>query len=144
MPGLRRIIHHACWFTLLGPLIGLITIMVIMGTLIGGDFVVKILNWFPLAMTFAWLIGTLPALVTGTLIACLPPRLYDTHCWRILSGAVLGGLVTLVYELIPHSFSAHSIFSYQHMWLACLAGTIAGGIISRFLFLLPGNKKTSS
>lgn len=72
MTRTRRIIHHASWFTLLGPFIGML--LTIIGLMcITSDSAMRlladILHMFSLFITLTWIIGAIPALLTGIIVA---------------------------------------------------------------------------
>lgn len=133
----RRIIHHACWFTVLGPFTG-VPLTVAITALYFRDspweLLFDISRVLPQFLVLTWLIGALPALATGVLSACLSDRIYDSRYWRSLACAAIGGALALLYELIPHALSARALFSHEFVWIVFCTGLFAGGVLG---FLVP-------
>jgi hypothetical protein len=144
MTRTRRIIHHASWFTLLGPFIGML--LTIIGLMcITSDSAMRlladILHMFSLFITLTWIIGAIPALLTGIIVANLPIGIYLCRWLRALAGSTIGGTIALLYEFMPHGLTVRSLFNHNFMWLVVVAGLFAGGILSWLAPALPGRGK---
>lgn len=128
MTKTRRIIHHACWFAVLGPHIGVpVTIaheaLTNYRTL--GDLLLKIL---PLFMALTWFMGGFAALLTGVAATCFPARIY--HCiWQrtLASGASGAAIATLCWLLLSREISPDLFWMSTGPGL--LAGLVMGGLV---------------
>lgn len=138
----RRIIHHACWFTLLGPFIGVPLTIAITALYFRDspwELLFDISRVLPQFLVLTWLLGVLPALATGILSACLPDRIYGSRYWRSLACAAIGGVLAMLYELIPHALSARALFSEEFVWIVFCTGLFAGGVLGFFVPRLAGH-----
>lgn len=131
MTKTRRIIHHACWFAVLGPHTGVpVTIaheaLTRYRTL--GSLLLKILSILPLFMALTWFIGGFAALLTGVAAAYLPAHIYRCIWQRTLacgaSGAAIATLCWLLFsrEIAPDLF-------WMSTGPGLLAGLIMGGLV---------------
>lgn len=141
MTKTRRIIHHACWFALLGPHIGvLVTIAgeIQIRTITSGQFLLEILSILPIFIVLTWVIGGVPALLTGIAMACLPPRIYACVWQRVLVcgaiGAVIASIVWLVFI---------SAMDEAFIWMAVGPGLMAGLIMGWMVPSLPFRGETT-
>lgn len=78
MNATRPIFHHACWFALLGPYVGVLWAIVAI-TLQSRNpsfsFLWDIVTILPIFLIITWLTGVVPALIAGIAIACLPAEI---------------------------------------------------------------------
>ena len=136
MTKTRRIFHHACWFALLGPHLGVPVTFA--GELLTNhrtaeNLLLQIVLYFPYFMAATWFLGGGSALLTGIAAACLPTQIYQ-HAWhRSLACGAMGSVIATLYGLI-YSGSVDSVI----FWMATGPGLLAGLIMGRFVPYLPG------
>ena len=140
MTKTRRIIHHACWFALLGPHAGVpvaIIAQALTDSWTAKELLAQILLLLPFFILYTWLAGGLAALLTGIAAACLPERIYRSKWRRALVSGVLGSVIaTLCWLLMAREFTLHSI------WISTGPGLLAGIIMGWIAPRLPFRGKT--
>jgi len=136
MTKTHRIFHHACWFALLGPHLGVpVTIAgeVLTNHRTLEHLLMQIVLGFPFFMAGTWFLGGVSALLTGIAAACLPQQIYQ-HAWkRTLACGVMGSAIATLYGLIYFGSLDTVIF-----WMATGPGLLAGLIMGGCVPYLPG------
>jgi hypothetical protein len=136
MTKTRRIFHHACWFALLGPHCGVA--IAIIGEMQSGSrppvqLLLEILTVLPIFMAITWIIGGIPALLTGIATACLPASIYHCVWQRVIVCGAAGALIASAYWLLL----IREMYA-EFIWLSTgpvlLAGLIMGWIAPRLPF----------
>lgn len=152
MTTTRRIIHHAGWFTLLGPSCAGLPVAIISIVAIAlqyhespGVFLRNIVSMLPFLLIVTWLIGALPALLTGIAVACLPTYIYAFHYRRTLASAAIGlGISVMAAILSVLLFTdrdlLHFILNEEVFWIFTGSGLLAGMIMGWLIPYLPGMK----
>ena len=135
MTKTRRIIHHACWFALLGPHLGVpvaITREALTDRYTLGELLSQIVLLLPVFMGITWILGGVAALLTGIATACLPGRVYDTLWLRIPVCGALGSLFASLYWLmLIRDFDA------EFVWMSAGPGLLAGLLMGWIVPHLP-------
>lgn len=141
MTKTRRIIHHACWFALLGPHIGvLVTLAGEMQstTLTLGQFLLEILSILPIFIVLTWVIGGVPALLTGIAMACLPPRIYACVWQRVLICGAIGAAIASIVWLVFIGAMDEAL-----IWMSVGPGLMAGMMMGWIVPSLPFRGETT-
>lgn len=131
MPTLRHILHHAFWFTLLGPLITGIPFFLLEGR-------------FPPRGTFAiiYCLGAIPALITGVGTACLPKRCYQSAAWRIAFSATFGACSAFILFMVLFGISdvlgGFSRSPLTSITMCAKLGAFPAALLSLVITRLPG------
>lgn len=136
MSRMRRVIHHAGWFALLGPFFGLVA-MITWFTLLSGEFFRIIVSVLPLILLWAWAFGAIPALATGIIVAFLPESIHASHVLRSIASVAAGAAVIVIYELIPHPLRLHVLLSDESLWIGIFAGAFSGLVMGWLVTFLP-------
>ncbi|MEG1210246.1 MAG: hypothetical protein RSE29_03900 [Leclercia sp.] len=134
MTKTRRIIHHACWFALLGPHLGVpVTIVGQMLTCSDAStLLLRILLLLPIFMLYTWIAGGIAALLTGIATACLPEPIYHNPRLRVLACGATGAVIASLYWLaIPGATVAN------FLWISTGPGLLAGLIMGWLVPYLP-------
>lgn len=136
----RRIIHHACWFALLGPHIGVP--VTIVGEMLDSHnpahLLLEILSILPLFIVLTWWMGGLAALLTGIAAACLPSSVYCCTWKRTLACGLLGSVIASVCCLFIFTGISKE-FLRASTGPGLLAGLVMGWLVPRLP--LRGDKK---
>ncbi len=102
----RRVIHHACWYALLGPCVGIVVaIMSIVAIALQyhespDGFLAHLAAILPILLLVTWLIGAIPALLTGIAVASLPTGIYTSRYWRTLASAAIGLIISVAIVIV--------------------------------------------
>ncbi|WEJ88780.1 MAG: hypothetical protein P0Y63_26565 [Klebsiella huaxiensis] len=150
MSTTRPIFHHACWFALLGPYVGVLWAIVAI-TLQSRNpsfsFLWDIVTMLPVFLIITWLIGVVPALLAGIAIACLPAEIYAFHYRRILASAIIGvaisaAAVILAMLLLSNPNLKNFILIFHDNDFRTIAGSglFAGLVMGGLIPYLPGMK----
>ncbi|SFC32895.1 hypothetical protein [Pragia fontium] len=132
MNKIQRICHHAFWFTLIGPLIGLIAAIPLMYIILNypHHFLRDILSEFPLVLLIVYVWGAPAALLTGIIIACLPKQYA-----HIIYIALIGMMTSLLFPLALLILGNNDA---SELSLVCAAaGLISAVIMNYFIRYLP-------
>ena len=143
MPLIKRILHHACWYALLGPQTGALCALSLLA-IFQGPMSSGILGILPLIIFLAWVNSGLPALLTGVIVAMLPPRIHDYWLYRVVTGAVSGVLCSIAASLIglapvTGQYHAANLLTVQAFIYVIIPGLLAGLVLSALITRLPGN-----
>ena len=132
MSKTHRIINNAIWFTLFGPLIGLIvaipTIYIYTGYPYG--FFRDIVRELPFVLLITYIWGSLPALATGIIIANLTP-LYQKFPFAALVGAITSGLLPTTLLIFWGQLD------FEVLGLSILCGTLSSVVMYQAVHYLP-------
>lgn len=146
MSTTRPIFHHACWFALLGPHVGVVWAIVAI-TLQSRNpsfsFLWDIVTILPIFLIITWLIGVVPALIAGIAIACLPAEIYAFHYRRILASAIIGAAISatpVILTMLPLSSPSLTNFILHDNDFRTIAGSglFAGLVMGWLIPYLPG------
>jgi len=148
MTTTRRILHHAGWFALLGPLAGIPVAMIaiVAIALQYHDFPDRFLWQIAIILPIVtWLVGATPALLAGIAVACLPAEIYAFHYRRILASAAIGLVISVAITLSSVLFFTdknlmHFILREEIFWVIAGAGLLAGVVMGWLIPYLPGMK----
>ena len=139
----RRVIHHGLYFAVLGPLIGVLFLVLYI-------FFAKepLVLWVIIHPSFLLLsitTGAIPALLTGVMVACLPEKIGSQKRYRCLAGGIGGVVITEIYcAVIVHikgmasSELFENILSGDSLVVRIIPALLAGVVMSRIITRLPG------
>lgn len=137
---LKRILHHAGWFTLLGPFVGVPAGIVTLAFFEDGDigqFYFDVARTLMLIMFSGWFFGAIPALLTGIAVACLPAVIYDCHWRRVVCSGMMGIAVALIGASIVESQMRYFL-AREIICAAASAGGFAGLVMGWSVVTLSG------
>lgn len=148
MSTTRPIFHHACWFALLGPYVGVLWAIVaitLQSRNSSFSFLWHIVAILPIFLISTWLIGVVPALLAGIAIACLPAEIYAFHYRRILASAIIGVTISAAAVILTTLISTNiNLPSYilhdEDFRLIAGSGLFAGMMMGWLIPYLPGMK----
>lgn len=143
---IRRVCHHAGWFALLGPLVGVIVTIssiALSNPESAGELLVHIMNIFPLFLVLTWITGGVPALLAGMAVACLPDNIHARAPLRLIAGGMAGvvistGVALLLNTPIVSRLSLNDIFTPAAFIFTAGPGLFAGVVMSALITRLPG------
>ena len=131
----RRVIHHGLYFAVLGPLIGVL-------------FLVLYIFFAKEPLVLLVIIQVLPLfllLLTGVMVACLPEKIGSQKNYRCLAGGIGGVVITEIYcAVIVHikgmasSELFENILSGDSLVVRIIPALLAGVVMSRIITRLPG------
>lgn len=139
----RRVIHHGLYFAVLGPLIGVLFLVLYI-------FFAKepLVLWVIIHPTFLLLsitTGAIPALLTGVMVACLPEKIGSQKRYRCLAGGIGGVVITEIYcaviihiKVMASSVLFENILSGDSLVVRIIPALLAGVVMSRIITRLPG------
>lgn len=98
----RRVIHHGLYFAVLGPLIGVL--FLVLYIFFAKEPLVLWVIIHPIFLLLSITTGAIPALLTGVMVACLPEKIGSQKRYRCLAGGIGASLsprsiVQLLYIL---------------------------------------------
>ncbi|EPC0892245.1 hypothetical protein ACRV3R_001546 [Citrobacter freundii] len=135
MTKTRRIIHHACWFAVLGPHLG-VPVAIAYEALTNyrtlGYLLLEILSILPFFMALTWFQGGLAALLTGFASACLPAPVYHCTWLRTLTCGASGAAIATLCWLLFNRVIVPDLF-----WMSTGPGLLAGLIMGWLVPYLP-------
>lgn len=70
----RRVIHHGLYFAVLGPLIGVLFLVLYIFFAKEPLILLVIIQVLPLFILLSITTGAIPAMLTGVMVACLPEK----------------------------------------------------------------------
>ncbi|STK13221.1 inner membrane protein [Escherichia coli] len=71
----RRVIHHGLYFAVLGPLIGVLFLVLYIFFAKEPLVLLRRIQVLPLFLLLSITTGVIPALLTGVMVACLPEKI---------------------------------------------------------------------
>ncbi|HBQ4483037.1 TPA: hypothetical protein L7275_001782 [Escherichia coli] len=142
----RRVIHHGLYFAVLGPLIGVLFLVLYIFFAKEPLVLLRRIQVLPLFLLLSITTGVIPALLTGVMVACLPEKIGSQKNYRCLAGGI-GGVViiTEIYcAVIVHikgmasSELYENILSGDSLVVRIIPALLAGVVMSRIITRLPG------
>lgn len=137
---LKRIFHHAFWFTLLGPFVGVPAAIITLALFQGNDmakFFFDMARMLMIIMFFGWFFGAIPALFTGLAVACLPAVIYDYHWRRILCSGIIGMFIAFLGESLVEDQMRYFL-AKELLCATTSAGGLAGLVMGWTVVSLSG------
>ncbi|HAV7788162.1 TPA: hypothetical protein ACNE3N_002958 [Escherichia coli] len=139
----RRVIHHGLYFAVLGPLIGVL--FLVLYIFFAKEPLVLWVIIHPIFLLLSITTGAIPALLTGVMVACLPEKIGSQKRYRCLAGGIGGVVITEIYcAVIVHikgmasSELFESILSGDSLVVRIIPALLAGVVMSRIITRLPG------
>ncbi len=139
----RRVIHHGLYFAVLGPLIGVL--FLVLYIFFAKEPLVLWVIIHPIFLLLSITTGAIPALLTGVMVACLPEKIGSQKRYRCLAGGIGGVVITEIYcAVIVHikgmasSELFENILSGDSLVVRITPALLAGVVMSRIITRLPG------
>ncbi|HCO5835678.1 TPA: hypothetical protein OBN90_002648 [Escherichia coli] len=139
----RRVIHHGLYFAVLGPLIGVL--FLVLYIFFAKEPLVLWVIIHPIFLLLSITMGAIPALLTGVMVACLPEKIGSQKRYRCLAGGIGGVVITEIYcAVIVHikgmasSELFENILSGDSLVVRIIPALLAGVVMSRIITRLPG------
>ncbi|MCF7345549.1 hypothetical protein [Escherichia coli] len=139
----RRVIHHGLYFAVLGPLIGVL--FLVLYIFFAKEPLVLWMIIHPIFLLLSITTGAIPALLTGVMVACLPEKIGSQKRYRCLAGGIGGVVITEIYcAVIVHikgmasSELFENILSGDSLVVRIIPALLAGVVMSRIITRLPG------
>ncbi|HFU8073196.1 TPA: hypothetical protein ACH7EV_003387 [Escherichia coli] len=139
----RRVIHHGLYFAVLGPLIGVL--FLVLYIFFAKEPLVLWVIIHPIFLLLSITTGAIPALLTGVMVACLPEKIGSQKRYRCLAGGIGGVVITELYcAVIVHikgmasSELFENILSGDSLVVRIIPALLAGVVMSRIITRLPG------
>ncbi|EJE2333047.1 hypothetical protein M4U52_002504 [Escherichia coli] len=139
----RRVIHHGLYFAVLGPLIGVL--FLILYIFFAKEPLVLWVIIHPIFLLLSITTGAIPALLTGVMVACLPEKIGSQKRYRCLAGGIGGVVITEIYcAVIVHIKGMASSELFEHILsgdslvVRIIPALLAGVVMSRIITRLPG------
>ena len=139
----RRVIHHGLYFAVLGPLIGVL--FLVLYIFFAKEPLVLWVIIHPIFLLLSITTGAIPALLTGVMVACLPEKIGSQKRYRCLAGGIGGVVITEIYcAVIVHIKGMAStelfenILSGDSLVVRIIPALLAGVVMSRIITRLPG------
>ncbi len=139
----RRVIHHGLYFVVLGPLIGVL--FLVLYIFFAKEPLVLWVIIHPIFLLLSITTGAIPALLTGVMVACLPEKIGSQKRYRCLAGGIGGVVITEIYcAVIVHikgmasSELFENILSGDSLVVRIIPALLAGVVMSRIITRLPG------
>ena len=139
----RRVIHHGLYFAVLGPLIGVL--FLVLYIFFAKEPLVLWVIIHPIFLLLSITTGAIPALLTGVMVACLPEKIGSQKRYRCLAGGIGGVVITEIYcAVIVHikgmasSKLFENILSGDSLVVRIIPALLAGVVMSRIITRLPG------
>lgn len=139
----RRVIHHGLYFAVLGPLIGVL--FLVLYIFFAKEPLVLWVIIHPIFLLLSITTGAIPALLTGVMVACLPEKVGSQKRYRCLAGGIGGVVITEIYcAVIVHikgmasSELFENILSGDSLVVRIIPALLAGVVMSRIITRLPG------
>ena len=98
----RRVIHHGLYFAILGPLIGVLFLVLYIFFAKEPLILLVIIQVLPLFLLMSITTGAIPAMLTGVMVACLPEKIGSQKRYRCLAGGIGGVVITEIYWLLSY------------------------------------------
>ncbi|EPY2767802.1 TPA: hypothetical protein IFN55_002283 [Escherichia coli] len=139
----RRVIHHGLYFAVLGPLIGVL--FLVLYIFFAKEPLVLWVIIHPIFLLLSITTGAIPALLTGVMVACLPKKIGSQKRYRCLAGGIGGVVITEIYcAVIVHIKGMASSELFEHILsgdslvVRIIPALLAGVVMSRIITRLPG------
>ncbi|ELT0217872.1 hypothetical protein R6Y18_001525 [Escherichia coli] len=139
----RRVIHHGLYFAVLGPLIGVL--FLVLYIFFAKEPLVLWVIIHPIFLLLSITTGAIPALLTSVMVACLPEKIGSQKRYRCLAGGIGGVVITEIYcAVIVHikgmasSELFENILSGDSLVVRIIPALLAGVVMSRIIPRLPG------
>ncbi|MQJ54706.1 hypothetical protein [Escherichia coli] len=139
----RRVIHHGLYFAVLGPLIGVL--FLVLYIFFAKEPLVLWVIIHPIFLLLSITTGAIPALLTCVMVACLPEKIGSQKRYRCLAGGIGGVVITEIYcAVIVHikgmasSELFENILSGDSLVVRIIPALLAGVVMSRIITRLPG------
>ena len=139
----RRVIHHGLYFAVLGPLIGVL--FLVLYIFFAKEPLVLWVIIHPILLLLSITTGAIPALFTGVLVACLPEKIGSQKRYRCLAGGIGGVVITEIYcaviihiKVMASSVLFENILSGDSLVVRIIPALLAGVVMSRIITRLPG------
>lgn len=139
----RRVIHHGLYFAVLGPLIGVL--FLVLYIFFAKEPLVLWVIIHPIFLLLSITTGAIPALLTGVMVTCLPEKIGSQKRYRCLAGGIGGVVITEIYcAVIVHikGMASSELFenipSGDSLVVRIIPALLAGVVMSRIITRLPG------
>lgn len=139
----RRVIHHGLYFAVLGPLIGVL--FLVLYIFFAKEPLVLWVIIHPIFLLLSITTGAIPALLTGVMVACLPEKIGSQKRYRCLAGGIGGVVITEIYcaviihiKVMASSVLFENILSGDSLVVRIIPAFLAGVVMSRIITRLPG------
>ncbi|HBM2243475.1 TPA: hypothetical protein LUK63_000208 [Escherichia coli] len=139
----RRVIHHGLYFAVLGPLIGVL--FLVLYIFFAKEPLVLWVIIHPIFLLLSINTGAIPALLTGVMVACLPEKIGSQKRYRCLAGGIGGVVITEIYcaviihiKVMASSVLFENILSGDSLVVRIIPALLAGVVMSRIITRLPG------
>ncbi|WP_281984146.1 hypothetical protein [Escherichia coli] len=139
----RRVIHHGLYFAVLGPLIGVL--FLVLYIFFAKEPLVLWVIIHPIFLLLSITTGAIPALLTGVMVACLPEKIGSQKRYRCLAGGIGGVVITEIYcagivhiKGMASSELFENILSGDSLVVRIIPALLAGVVMSRIITRLPG------
>lgn len=139
----RRVIHHGLYFAVLGPLIGVL--FLVLYIFFAKEPLVLWVIIHPIFLLLSITTGAIPALLTGVMVACLPEKIGSQKRYRCLAGGIGGVVITEIYcaviihiKVMASSVLFENILSGDNLVVRIIPALLAGVVMSRIITRLPG------
>ena len=139
----RRVIHHGLYFAVLGPLIGVL--FLVLYIFFAKEPLVLWVIIHPIFLLLSITTGAIPALLTGVIVACLPEKIGSQKRYRCLAGGIGGVVITEIYcaviihiKVMASSVLFENILSGDSLVVRIIPALLAGVVMSRIITRLPG------
>ncbi len=139
----RRVIHHGLYFAVLGPLIGVL--FLVLYIFFAKEPLVLWVIIHPIFLLLSITTGAIPALLTGVMVAYLPEKIGSQKRYRCLAGGIGGVVITEIYcaviihiKVMASSVLFENILSGDSLVVRIIPALLAGVVMSRIITRLPG------
>ncbi|HCD9846113.1 TPA: hypothetical protein NEK60_001904 [Escherichia coli] len=139
----RRVIHHGLYFAVLGPLIGVL--FLVLYIFFAKEPLVLWVIIHPIFLLLSITTGAIPALLTGVMVACLPEKIGSQKRYRCLAGGIGGVVITEIYcaviihiKVMASSVLFENILSGDSLVVRIIPALLADVVMSRIITRLPG------
>lgn len=139
----RRVIHYGLYFAVLGPLIGVL--FLVLYIFFAKEPLVLWVIIHPIFLLLSITTGAIPALLTGVMVACLPEKIGSQKRYRCLAGGIGGVVITEIYcaviihiKVMASSVLFENILSGDSLVVRIIPALLAGVVMSRIITRLPG------
>ena len=130
----RRVIHHGLYFAVLGPLIGVL--FLVLYIFFAKEPLVLWVIIHPIFLLLSITTGAIPALLTGVMVACLPEKIGSQKRYRCLAGGIGGVVITEIYcaviihiKVMASSVLFENILSGDSLVVRIIPALLAGCLL---------------